>query len=218
MDVEKLETEENKKYNRIFGGIAIPGPKAAGFAVVIGETLEKGYRNQTKFVLLDEVERWDARELVECAGWFDYRYDCDAWMGDTKDFVLDKFVRWLNEELSTSGQLKKNRRRLNITCPGILLSPDGAYRHLVPELNEMLGGSTRDKDKRRLFLKENSRLMHYMQQPQVGDAAIVSFGDYPAIDALCFAVFGLLDAEKRGKKRPLPTQQDMTYRLGKEQS
>lgn len=210
MDIEILEAEESKKYKRIFGGIAVPGLSAAGFSVVIGETRERGYRGQTKFVLLDEVERWDARELVECAGGFDYRYYCDAWLGDTKDFVLDKFIRGFNEELSTS----KNQRHFKITYPGILLNPDGAYRHLVPELNEMLGGSTRDKDKRRLFLKENSRLMHYMQEPQVGEAATLSFGDYPAIDALCFAVFGLKDAEKRANRRPLPMQQDRSYSLG----
>lgn len=230
MDIEKLEAEESTKYKRIYGGIAVPGLKAAGFSVVIGETRERGYRNQTKFILLDEVERWDARELVECAGGFDYRYDCDAWMGDTKDFVLDKFVRWLNEELSNSGLPMKNRRRhrltssidgnhhhqypFNITYPGVLLSPDGAYRHLVPELNEMLGGSTRDKDKRRLFLKENSQIMHYMKEPQVGEAATLSFGDYPAIDALCFAIFGLLNVEKRAQRRPLPKTQDMSYHLG----
>ena len=71
--VERFPKEEDKKFKRVFGGIAMPNAKAAGFALVLGETCELGFEGKPKYVHLDETECWDSRELIECVAGLDYR-------------------------------------------------------------------------------------------------------------------------------------------------
>ncbi len=206
--LEKFSQEEDVKYKRIFGGIAMPSAKAAGFAVVIGETHELGFEGKPKYIFLDEIEEWDGRELIERVGWLNYRYAPEQWFGNTRDVAFDKFVRELNAELTASDAVR-GRRKLKVTLPGLLLSQeqDKPFTVIVPDLNRLLGGRERDKDKQRLFLKEGSKLMTYMKAPELGAAALMTFDDYPAVSALSFAVSEL----SRKPRRPRPEKTISEY-------
>lgn len=189
-------------FRRIFGGLAMPSGNAAGFAVVIGETCERGYQGKRKYIFLDEVEEWDSRDFIERVGWLDYRYSPEKWFGNVRDVALDKYVRELNKELANIESPEVYRRGLKVTLPGLLLGKeqDRPFTVIVPDLNRLLGGRERDKDKQRLFLKEGSKLMTYMKSPQLGDTASMTFDDYPAVSALAFAVLEL----ERKPRRPRP--------------
>ena len=189
MELEKFLQKEDVKYKRIFGGVAMPGVSSAGFAVVIGETYEIGYQGKRKYIFLDEVEEWDVKELVERVSWLDFRYNPKMWLGDSRDVALDKFVRELNKEL-TLFDAKKGRRQLKVTLPCLLLGKkvDRPFIVIAPVLNQLLGGRERNSDRQRLFLKEGSKLMTYVKAPLPGDAASMTFEDFPAISALAFCV------------------------------
>ena len=68
------------------------------------------------------------------------------------------------------------------------------YSYILDELKRLL-----DKDRRQLFLKD-SKLHGYMFQPQASDLASIEFGDFPAIEALAFAVLEL--EQSRNRKQP----------------
>ena len=74
------------------------------------------------------------------------------------------------------------------------------YTVLAPQLTALLGGRERDREKQNLFITEGSHLQHYMRQPSASDAASLSFGDIPALDALCFALFALVDDHDRASR------------------
>ena len=76
-----------------------------------------------------------------------------------------------------------------------LLDMKGSFAYIYPKLKELL-----TPEKRRLFLKE-SKLQGYMFQPQESDMSSIDFGDYPAIEALAFAVMELETQTDRRKPR-----------------
>jgi hypothetical protein len=92
-------------------------------------------------------------------------------------------------------------RQIKPSLPGLLLGKpkDRPFSFIVPGLNRLLGGSDRNPDKQRLFLKENSKLMTYMKAPQLGDAALMTFDDFPAISTLAFCVSEL---ERETNRKP----------------
>lgn len=184
--MEKLEEEVSCK--RIFGGIAAPSEKAAGFAVVIGETVETGFQGKPKLVFLDEAESWDLKELVESVGFLNLKYRPEAWLGDTRDAALDAVICETNDEISIP-EAARGKRKLSLTKSELLFGKqpgDRPFALIVPRLNRLL-----DKAQQRLFIAENSKLMSYLKSPQPGDAAKMTFGEHPAISALAFAVFEL---------------------------
>lgn len=200
--LDKIESEEDVKYRKIYGGIAVPTNEHAGFVVVVGQTHELGYGGQPKYIILDEHEEWDLRELLDSCAWLDFRYGCEKWFADTSNPALDIFLRKLNNVLGGVEALKQNRRPLQLVKP-VLLMGDRAkkspYSFLIPQLNELLGGAKKDKDRKNLFVPEGSRLHHYMKQPVTSDAASLKFGDIPALDALCFALFSLVRDHEMSK-------------------
>lgn len=211
--VERFPQAEDKKYKRIFGGIAMPSAKAAGFALVLGETRELGFEGKPKFVHLDEVERWDSREFIECVAKFDYRYRPNQWWGDTRNVALEKYVREFNRETLGVEDLKAGWRGLKVTLSGLLLGreKDNPFSFIVPDLNKLLGGSDRNLDRQRLFLKEGSRLMAYMKSPQLGDAVEMTFDAFPAVSALAFTALGMERQLERDNQGPRQTKTNNEY-------
>ncbi len=210
--LEKFPQAEDVKYKRIFGGAAMPGAEAAGFIVVIGETRELFYEGKPKYILLDERESWDGKELVESVGWLDFKYRPEQWYGDYKDPVLDKFVREFNDELTVRSKLQK----IKFSLPGLLLGKnkdiDQPFALVVPVLNQLLGGSDRNPDKKRLFILEGSRLMTYMKSPELGAAASMKFDTNPAVTALAFVILEFEHLNSERQRRPQPDQEtDNTY-------
>jgi hypothetical protein len=191
--MERFSKEEDRKYRKVYGGIAWPG-KRPGFAIIIGQTREQrlgGY----DMVFLDEVEAGDTRALVRACGGFDYFYRPEVWVGDTKNDAGDKFIREMNNENESPEKYPEGERLFRMRRSPIL-DMKNAFAYFFPVLKELL-----NPDRRRLFLKEGSRLKGYMYQPQEADLATIDFGDYPAIEALALAVMELdRDANRPRKK------------------
>ncbi len=205
MELEKFPPEQDRKYKRIFGGVALPGPDAAGFVVVIGQTHELFYEGKPRYILLDERESWDGKELIEHTGWLNYRYRPERWYGDRRDVVMDALVRQFNKELSAWSKLQK----LRIDLPGLLLGKnkdiDRPFALVAPVLNQLLGGSDRDPGKKRLFITEGSRLMTHMKAPELGAAASMKFDENPAITALAFVILEFERLNSDRQRRPRQT-------------
>ncbi len=191
--MERFATEEDVKYIRIYGAVAWPG-KRPGFAVIVGQRTKA----PTDLVVLDETEDSDIRAMVWACGGLDYFYRPDAWLGDPENRAAQQFIREMNTE---------NRQARRQYCRGFHLrrSPvldikKQTFDYLYPTLKKTLAEG-------HLVLKEG-KLKDYMVQPQAGDLPAIEFGDYPAIEALGFAV---LELERTHEPRPRQKQAINNY-------
>ena len=173
----RFDSKEVQKYKNIFGGIAFPG-KRPGFAVIIGQAWHKTLGSHD-LVYLDEVESDDTRELIRLCGGLDYFYYPKAWIGDSKNQAAERFIREFNKDH------KGERRGFHIRRTPIL-EMQTAFAYMFPAIKELLY-----KPRRRLFLKEKTKLVDYLRQPQEADLPEIVWGDYPAVEALAFAVLEL---------------------------
>lgn len=67
-------------------------------------------------------------------------------------------------------------------CLSRLLEMERPYEYMLPTLKALL-----DKDRRRLFLKD-SRIIPYLGEVKPDEIPFMEYGEYPAIEALTFAV------------------------------
>lgn len=204
MEFVRFEKDEDKKYTRIGAGIAMSSARA-GFITVIGETKETGFQGKRKLVQLEEFESFDDRELVERMSWLNYKYQPVTWYGDIQDVQLDSLLEELNKEISYDN-VTRNRSQIKIDYAVALCGRNDAtpYKTVMAQLNQLLGGVARDPQRQRLFISAG-KLKTYLQTPSQEEAFTMQFRDFPAIDSLAFAVFGLIDAEER---RDRPPQQE----------
>ena len=182
-----------------YAAVAWPG-KRQGFAVVIGVDPHRHF-NGYDIYLLAEFESPSVRDLVRQCGVFNYGYSPDKFIGDWKNDAADKFIRELNDEQGHNGQ------RLKITITP-MLEMEHFYPFALNEIRRLL-----DKDRRMLFLK-TSKIINYLSDIEEDDIASLDFGEFPAIEALTFAVVSLLDSQKRKNRPKMPTKMDMNFRLG----
>ncbi len=183
----------------IYAAVAWPG-KRPGFVVVIALDPHR-HLDGYDIHLLAEFESESVRDLVRQCGVFNYGYSPDKFIGDWKNDAADKFIRELNNEQGYKGQ------RLKITITP-MLEMDQFYPFALDEIRRLL-----DEDRRMLFLK-TSVITNYISEIGPGnEPSILDFGDYPAVEALTFAVVTLLDLQKRKHGRKLPTQLDTGFRL-----
>jgi hypothetical protein len=165
----------------IYGGVAWPN-KRQGFAVVVAmNRFEKYGTEEHEICLLDEFESADMYELVRWCGGADSKYNPSVWIGDRSNPTADQFIRELNRE--THGH------RFSIQRTRIL-DMDRPYQHILQSIRRML----RD-DSRTLFLKD-SRVRDYLGQVGPDEETELELGEYPAIEALAFAVL-----EMRNRRR-----------------
>ncbi len=192
---QDLTTEELKtRHKQIYGGVAWPG-KHPGFAVVIGMDHERHFDNHDIY-LLDEFESSDIRELVRQCSALDYKYQPAIWIGDTRNDAADRFITEINRELHSAENLQAHRRYFHI-CSTQILDMQHSYQYVLPELKRLL-----DKDHRQLFLKD-SHVINYLSEIDPSEIPTLEFGDFPAIEALAFAVVDmrLYGAQKRKSDR-----------------
>lgn len=190
--MEHLSQEQDALYKKIYGAVAWPG-KRPGFAVIIGQKHE--YRlGGYDLVFLDELEESDTRKLVRACGGFDFYFRPEIWIGDTKNEAADKFIQEMNKENRASGKNLEGHRRFRLRHSPVL-DMKNAFDYVYPMLKEIL-----EPERRRLFLKD-SKLQGYMFQPQESDLASIEFGDYPAIEALAFAVLELERPPRRPRQK-----------------
>lgn len=207
--LEKFDSKEDSQYRRIYGAVAWPG-KRPGFAVIVGQT-QTWRLGGFDMVFLDEIEDENLHHLVRRCGVLDFRYQPEMWIGDWKNPAADRFIQEMNAEFADSQSVKLGRRQFALKGSLILEMKENMFAYLFPILKSLL-----DKDHRRLFIREDSKLREYMAQPQPGEIADFKQGDWPAIEALGLAVCELEAQTKRsmGLPKPLMVIKTQSFFLG----
>lgn len=200
----EVRWEMNKACKAIFGGVSWPG-KRPGYAVVVAMDLHRRFKSY-EVCILAEYESPSVRELVRQCDVLDYKYEPKKWIGDWKNDAADKFIRELNSEKTK--QVPKFS--VNLTP---MLEMENLYPYMLDELKRLLR-----EDRRMLFLKDSSvsrYIMEFGEPGKTDDMSAFELGDYPAIEATCFAVLTMLIEQKNLIERPnLPTKQDRSYSIG----
>ncbi len=188
--------ELQKQCKAIYGGVAWPG-KNPGFVVVVGMGKEKHFDSHD-ICLLDEFESNDIRELVRKCGTFDFKYHPTIWVGDNRQDAADRFIREMNQDFETKETSTKEtswfkspapeKRPLCLT-PTQILEMKQPYTYMLPELKRLL-----DKDRRQLFVKDSASL-NYLTAFSPEEIPTLEISDFPAIEALAFAVIEMRDRE-----------------------
>lgn len=190
--MERFSQDEDKKYRRIFGGAAWPG-KRPGFAVIVGQQREPPF----DLVLLDEVEGTDIRQVVRACGGFDFFYRPEAWYGNPENRAACQFIREMNAE--TRQARTQHSRDFHLRRSPVL-DLQNAFDYTFPTLKKLLS-------QEHLLLKEG-KCREYMGHPQAADLPSLEWGDWPAIEALAFAV---LELARVRDARPRPRHAKNEY-------
>lgn len=180
---KKFEPTESNKYKKIYGALALPG-KGKCFAVIVGRERHAAER----VVLLDEVECGDLRKLVRDCGAFEYFYAPEVFFGDTDNPTLMAFIQEMNKDTEAPGDKPFKLRRTKL-----LDKKNDLLSYILPMLRNMI-------ERGHLVLK-NGKTKTYLNQPQEADLSTIELGDYPAIEALAYAVLEIdrLRNVRRGK-------------------
>lgn len=184
-----IDEDLRLRYKQIYGGVGIPG-KQPGFAVVVGMSHERHFDNHDIY-LLDEFESADMRELIKQCGVLDYKYKPAIWVGDSKNNAADRFIKEMNKDFESS------RRSFGLSLTQIL-DMEQPYSYILPKLKWLL-----DEDRRQLFLKE-SKVADYLATIEPPKIPEMEFGDFPAIEALAFAV---IEMRRRGGAGPMTAEE-----------
>jgi hypothetical protein len=170
----------------IFGGVSVPG-KNPGFAVVIATVNEEHFGSQD-ICLVDEFESFDLRQLIQKCLEFDLKYAPKMWIGDGKHDAADRFITEMNVG---------SKRQFSLTSTA-MLGMENPYSYIIPQIKDLLC-----EDRRQLYLK-NSKIINYLSGIQENEIAELELGDYPAIEALAFAV---IEMRGRGGKGNLTKEE-----------
>lgn len=196
--------EMSKCCKAIFGGVSWPG-KRPGYAIVVAMDLHRRF-DSYEVCVLAEYESPSVRELARQCDILDYTYEPKKWIGDWKNDAADKFIRELNSEKTK----QEHKFSVNLTP---MLEMENLYPYMLDELKRLL-----DPNRRMLFLKD-SKVKSYLgeigEPGKTDDLSVFSLGEYPAIEATCFAVLSMLIEQKNLIKRPkMPMKQDRSYSIG----
>ena len=186
----------------IYGGVAWPG-KRAGFAVIVLMD-DKPHFDSHDVCVLAEFESFSTRDLVRQIGVLDSTYMPDRWIGDNRNDAADKFVR----ELQNDGDRDRRMSKLMFVYTS-MLEMDYFYRYALDEIHRL----TQTKRKM-LYLKESviEIYMHdFIDEEMITE---LKYGDYPAIEALAYAVITILKSKIReNTERKAPVTQDRRYKI-----
>jgi hypothetical protein len=197
---ENILPTPDRRY--IYGGVAWPG-KRPGFAVVVLMDSEKHFDGHD-VCLIAEHETFSIRELVRQIAVLDDIYMPDRWIGDNRNNAADKFIK----EVDADGDRDRRRSKLMFVYTP-MLDMDNFYQYALDEIKRLL-----DKDRRMLFLKE-SIISNYLSDIENDAITDLKHGDYPAIEALTYAVITIMNNKIReDTERKRPVVQDRSYRLG----
>ncbi|MHC4117017.1 MAG: hypothetical protein ACYSWO_05885 [Planctomycetota bacterium] len=170
----------------VYGGISWPG-KYPGYAVVVAtKTVKTLGGDRTEVCLLDEVESRDTWQLIERCGGLDLEYNPSAWFGDDENPTANDFMR-----------SNSNRHKWYVVRSDIL-ALDKLYQRILQNIRHMLR-----EDRKALFLK-GGRVVDYLSQVEADKECELELGEFPAIEALGFAV---LEGKRRGGRRSMTLEQ-----------
>ena len=158
--------------------------------------------------LIAEHETTSTRELVRQIAVLDDKFMPDRWIGDNRNDAADEFIR----ELQKDGDRDRRRSKLMFVHTS-MLEMEYFYRYALDEIKRLL-----DKDRRMLFLKD-SIIPNYLSDIEKEVISDLKHGDYPAIEALAYAVITIMKSKIREyTERKRPVVQDRSYRMGAHRS
>ena len=186
----------------VYGSVALPG-KHPGFVVVAGMDKKKK-QNGHEIYLLDEYESPDLRKLITQCVALDTKYHItinntyyrkrlpDRWFGDYKKEAVARFVQEINDEHHRSNPSESGEPGYYFSLSmAAIHEMDGLYSFIIPQLKNML-----PEERRTLFLKD-SKIKNYLSEIEKNEAVELQLGDYPAIEALAFAVIEMTNDIKQ---------------------
>ena len=174
---EFTQAELKRKGRAICGGVAWPGKLRPGFVVVLA-IVYSDERKLWEIYLLEEYESFNTRELIRQCGLLHSKYEPYRWFGDTTNDSAEEFMFEMRDESGFS------------TSETDLTEMEPFYPYALGKLKELC-----DEEHRRLFLK-NSKVLNYMAEIEQGQVVELKRGDFPALEALIYAVVeGLRTAE-----------------------
>ena len=189
-----------------YGSIAWPGKKP-GFAVVLAMSRRKENDSDShEICLLDECEHSDLRELIVQCRRLDAKWEPELWFGDTNNDAAEEFIYEMNANANAQW-FDPAARKFNLV-PTCLLYPEPMqemYSYILGTLKGLLG-----ERQRRLFLKDGI-IKNYLDQIKPDEVAELKRGDYPAIEALGYAVVEMLHLVKHAGHLPSHTGDDSMY-------
>lgn len=197
---EHLTPTPDRRY--IYGGVAWPG-KQAGFAVIVLMD-DRPHFDSHDVCVLAEFESFSTRELVRQIGVLDHTYMPDRWIGDNRNDAADKFVR----ELQADGNRDIKRSKLMFVYTSMLEMED-FYPYALDEIKRLL-----QAERKMLYLK-GSAVLRYLSE--IIDEEMITelkYGDYPAIEALTYAVITLMKSKRENTYKRKPVVQDRRYTVG----
>ncbi|MBC8468934.1 MAG: hypothetical protein H8D56_05635 [Planctomycetes bacterium] len=190
---QEFTIEELKQQCKmICGGVCWPG-KRPGFAVVLGMSHDKHFDNHDIY-LLDEFENMDMWELIKQCGVLIQKYQPTMWIGDRKNDAADRFIRELNATFKRPEMPYLKQLYLSV-CWTPILDMKNPYPYIMSEIKKLV-----DKKRRQLVLKD-SKTKNYLGDIEPSDVADLQLGDYPAIEAMAFAV---IELRRHGQQSSVP--------------
>ena len=132
--------------------------------------------------MLDEYESFSARELVRQCGVLDFKYMPKRWVGDREYGAAIPFIDEMNDD-----RHKREQELFSFSRPFELLEMNPLYPYILDEIKRLIR-----QDHRRLFLPENSKVLSYLSNVVSDEIYEYEIGDYPAVEALAFAVIEIL--------------------------
>lgn len=179
---QSFDSKDLKRYcDAVYGGVAWPN-KRLGFAAVVARNRFEQYgTREHEIYLLDECESREIDKLVRWYGGADLKYSPNVWVGDRNNKTADQIVREYNSETMGHSLSLSRTSLLDMSQP---------YQYILQNLRRLLR-----EDNRTLFLKD-SRIRDYLMEITEDAEIELELGDYPAIEALAFAVL-----EKRNRRR-----------------
>ena len=83
------------------------------------------------------------------------------------------------------------KRQFGLTSTA-MLSMERPYSYIIPQIKDLIR-----EDRRQLYLKD-SKIINYLGGIQAAEIADLELGDFPAIEALAFAVIEMRDRGGKG--------------------
>ena len=199
---DHLTKTPDRRY--IYGGVAWPG-KRAGYAIIVLMD-DRQHFDSHDICVIAEFESFSTRDLVRQIGVMDDKFMPDRWIGDNRNDAADEFIR----ELQKDGDRDRRRSKLMFVYTS-MLEMDYFYMYAMDEIKRLT-----QKERKMLYLK-GSNVVRYMSE--ILDEEMITelkHGDYPAIEALSYAVITLMKSKIVRHKQPIVAQ-ERKYQTGARQ-
>ena len=196
--------EYKSQCKAIYGGVSWPG-KRPGFAVVLGLSHDKHFDNYDIY-LLDEFEHIDMWELVKQCGVFIEKYQPTTWLGEKLNDAADRFIQDLNIKLRRP-EVSNQKQLYFSVCSTSILDMKNPYPYILSEIKRLM-----DQDRRQLVIK-NSKVKNYLSDIEPSEVIDLQLGDYPAVEALAFAV---IELRRYGRQIAMPPKRQRKQRIKKD--